>query len=44
MDRLRAVRLVLGAALLGVAVHPVVGEKPREKDAAELLRQGKEPY
>jgi len=44
MDRLRAVRWVLGAVLLGLAIHLVVGEKPWEGDAAELLRQGKKVY
>jgi hypothetical protein len=38
VDRLRAVRWVLGAVLLGLAIHLVVGEKPWEGDAAELLR------
>jgi hypothetical protein len=41
MDRLRAVRWTLGAVGLGLAVHLVVGAKPWEGDAAELLRQGK---
>ena len=36
MDRLRAARLVLGAVLLGLAIHLVVGEKPWEGDAAAL--------
>lgn len=40
MDRLRAVRWTLGAVGLGLAVHLVVGAKPWEGDAAELLRQG----
>lgn len=44
MDRLGGVRLVLGTALLGLAVHLVVGEKPWEGDAAALLRQGKPVY
>ena len=44
MDRLRAVRLALGVVLLGLAIHLVVGEKPWEGDAAELLRQGKKVY
>lgn len=44
MDRLRAVQLVLGAVLLGLAVYLVVGEKPWEGNAAELLRQGKSIY
>ncbi|MCP5056621.1 MAG: hypothetical protein GY937_07805 [bacterium] len=44
MDRLRAVRWLLGAALLGLAVHLVVGEKPWEGEAAELVRQGRTPY
>ncbi len=41
MDRLRDVRLVLAAALLGLAIHLVVGDKPWEGKAAELWRQGK---
>jgi hypothetical protein len=44
MDRLRVVRWVLGAVLLGLAIHLVVGEKPWQGDAAELLRQGKTPF
>jgi hypothetical protein len=44
MDRLRGVRLVLGAAMLGLAIHLVVGDKPWEGEAAELLRQGGKVY
>ena len=44
VERLRDVRLVLGAVGVGLAIHLLLGDKPWEGKTAELLRQGKPVY
>lgn len=41
MSHLRVVRAVLGAVLIGLLVHLIIGDKPWEPEALERFRSGK---